>query len=166
MTKTVLTLCVIHNDTHILLGRKKRGLGTGFWNGFGGHVEEGEAIEDAAHREVVEEIGVIPRNLRKRGVLNFEIATHPELLEVHVFSAREFEGEPLETEEMEPCWFTHTEIPYDKMWADDKYWLPLLLQGKNFSGTFYFRDNSTLIHHTLQTMPNIENIHTEKIGRN
>ena len=149
MKKTVLTLCMIHNDTHILLGRKKRGLGVGFWNGFGGHVEEGETIEQAAVREVGEEVGIMPRGLRKRGVLNFEIKTYPELLEVHVFSAPEFAGEPRASEEMEPHWFSQGEIPYDQMWKDDRYWLPLLLAGKNFAGAFYFKDNNTLVRHII-----------------
>jgi len=93
---------------------------------------------------VVEEIGVAPRNLRKRGILNFEIETFSELLEVHVFSTQDFEGEPKETDEMQPQWFALTDIPFQEMWADDKYWLPLLLAGKNFTGEFYFKDNDTL----------------------
>ncbi len=152
MKKTLLTLCVIHNDIHILLGKKKRGFGEGKWNGFGGHVETGEAIEDAARREVVEEIEVIPHNLRHRGVLNFEIETFPELLEVHVFSTQDFEGEPKETEEMQPKWFDLSAIPFDEMWADDKYWLPLLLEGKNFIGNFYFKDNQTITQHEIKIL--------------
>ncbi|MDO8604541.1 MAG: hypothetical protein Q7K40_04085 [bacterium] len=42
MTKKVLTLCHLHTDTHVLLGKKKRGFGAGQWNGFGGNVEKGK----------------------------------------------------------------------------------------------------------------------------
>ncbi|MDO8505831.1 MAG: 8-oxo-dGTP diphosphatase [bacterium] len=150
MTKTVLTLCMIYNDTDVLLGKKKRGFGTGYFNGFGGHVEEGETIEDAAYREVREEILVEPRNLQKRGVLNFFFKHMPEELEVHVFSTSEFEGEPKETEEMEPRWYPLNKIPYQTMWADDKYWLPILLAGKNFRGEFYFKDAVTLLRHKIR----------------
>lgn len=52
--KKILTLCVIHNSTHILLGYKKRGFGEGRWNGFGGKLAVGETIEAAAKREVKE----------------------------------------------------------------------------------------------------------------
>lgn len=38
---------------------------------------------------------------------------------------------------MRPCWFAYDDIPYDKMWADDQYWLPLFLAGKLFVGTFH-----------------------------
>ena len=215
MTKTALTLCMIYNDTDILLGKKKRGFGTGYFNGFGGHVENGETIEDAAYREVREEILVEPRNLKKRGVLNFffsggagsasggehmpeelegtvakyafvtksqnfergevGISRHihsicrgisakpqPKLcdcsrngirqqsLRVHVFSTSEFEGEPKETEEMEPRWYPLDKIPYEMMWADDIHWLPLLLRGKNFTGDFYFKDAVTLLRHKIR----------------
>jgi 8-oxo-dGTP diphosphatase len=29
-------------------------------------------------------------------------------------------------------------MPYNDMWPDDKYWLPMLLDGKNFTGSFLF----------------------------
>jgi 8-oxo-dGTP pyrophosphatase MutT (NUDIX family) len=32
---------------------KKRGFGAGYYNGFGGKVEPGESIEQAAQREVI-----------------------------------------------------------------------------------------------------------------
>ena len=148
--KKVLTLCVVHNDTHILLGMKKRGFGQGRWNGFGGKVEKGETIEDAAKRELKEEAYISPLDMRKRGVLNFEFKGNPEILEVHVFSASSFEGEPQESEEMKPKWFSIDKIPYEKMWPDDKHWLPLLLENKNFNGNFYFEDIDNLTNHTIQ----------------
>lgn len=42
----------------VLLGLKKRGFGTGKWNGFGGKVEPGETIRQAAIREMKEEAGI------------------------------------------------------------------------------------------------------------
>lgn len=36
--------------TLVLLGMKKRGFGAGKWNGFGGKVQPGETIEEAARR--------------------------------------------------------------------------------------------------------------------
>ncbi len=53
--KKLLTLCIVHQHPRVLLGMKKRGFGIGHWNGFGGKVEEGESIEEAAKREVKEE---------------------------------------------------------------------------------------------------------------
>jgi 8-oxo-dGTP diphosphatase/2-hydroxy-dATP diphosphatase len=144
MRKRILTLCIIRKDSKILLGMKKREFGAGFWNGFGGKVKKGESIEEAAKRETKEEIGVVPLDLKKMGILKFQFKGEPEILEVHVFSCTNFEGEIKETEEMAPEWFKIEEIPFDQMWPDDKYWLPLLLEGKNFRGNFYFEGRKLL----------------------
>lgn len=148
--KKILTLCVIHKDSSILLGMKKQGLGKGYWNGFGGKLNLGETIENAAKRELKEEIGITAFDIKKRGVLNFKLQDEPEILEVHVFSTSDFKGKPIETEEMRPQWFKINEIPYDKMWPDDKYWLPLLLNGKKFRGNFYFGENEKLLQYQIE----------------
>lgn len=134
----------------MLLGMKKVGFGRGRWNGFGGKVEEGESIELAIARELKEEAKVESRGMKKRGLLTFSFDGNPEVLEVHVFSGSKVEGLPQETEEMRPQWFKISDIPYDKMWPDDRHWLPLLLSGKNFQGEFHFSDNKTLLRHNLR----------------
>jgi len=53
-----LTLLLLRSNGRILLGRKKRGFGAGKANGFGGKVEVGETIKEAAVREMQEESGV------------------------------------------------------------------------------------------------------------
>lgn len=35
------------------------------------------------------------------------------------------------------------------MWADDRYWLPLLLKGKQFKGHFLFDQNDHILSHEL-----------------
>lgn len=134
----LLTLCLIHQDDKVLLGLKKTGFGSGRWNGFGGKVKEGETIEEAAVREFKEESSIEILEMTKRGILNFQFESNPEILEVHVFHVGKFNGEPEETEEMSPKWFDVKEIPFDEMWTDDKYWAPLFLAGKKFKGTFLF----------------------------
>ena len=144
--KKILTLCVVYDEKRILLGMKKRGFGMGRWNGFGGKVEKGETIEQAAHRELKEEAGITARDLKKRGMLHFSFAdnsTGP--LEVHVFTANSFAGDPKESDEMNPQWFSHANIPYNTMWPDDKHWLPKVLAGKNVKGVFHFKDADTIL---------------------
>lgn len=134
-----MTLCVVLQDENILLGMKKKGLGTGRWNGFGGKVEINETVEQAALRELREEAGIHAIEMEKSGVLNFEFQNDPaKLLEVHVFCVKKFEGEPQESNEMKPQWFAVNAIPYEQMWSDDVYWLPLLLRGEKFEGKFLF----------------------------
>jgi 8-oxo-dGTP pyrophosphatase MutT (NUDIX family) len=45
-------LVIVNQANKALLGMKKRGFGSGFYNGFGGKVEPGETIAEAAVREV------------------------------------------------------------------------------------------------------------------
>ncbi|MDP7506234.1 MAG: DNA mismatch repair protein MutT, partial [Candidatus Woesearchaeota archaeon] len=52
---------------------------------------------------------------------------------------------PEESEEMKPEWFGIKDIPFHKMWADDKHWLPLIIQGKKLEADFVFdKDNETI----------------------
>jgi hypothetical protein len=52
---------------------------------------------------------------------------------------------------MLPKWFDIDQIPYDKMWADDRHWFPLFLNHKYFKGNFLFKnDEETIIKHNLE----------------
>lgn len=128
---------------------KKRGFGAGKWNGFGGHVEKGETIEEAARREIREEAGVEVGDIRKHGIIEFEWQGKQEILEVHVFRTESFSGEPKETDEMKPQWFPMDEMPYEEMWVDDKYWCPLLFAGKKFTAKFLFDASDQIVEHNL-----------------
>lgn len=160
--KKILTLCLVYNKTRILLGEiKKEGQLKGRYNGFGGKVEEGETIEEAAVRELKEECGISPLDMEKRGVIIFKFTEdnpfdgNPDM-EVHIYSVTEFEGGLIETEEMKPRWFPHKEIPYDLMWPDDKIWLPMLLEGKNFEGVFHLADKDTISSYELKEVDFVE----------
>ncbi|MBI5420719.1 MAG: 8-oxo-dGTP diphosphatase [Parcubacteria group bacterium] len=148
--KKILTLCVVHKHPHVLLGMKKRGFGMGKWNGFGGKVEEGEMVEVAARRELLEESGLEANMFERVGVLDFAWKDKLEEMEVHVFLARDIKGKPTETEEMRPEWFHVNEIPFHTMWADDKHWMPLLLANKRFKGQFVFNDQNEILEHSLR----------------
>jgi 8-oxo-dGTP diphosphatase/2-hydroxy-dATP diphosphatase len=135
---------MVCGSEEILLGYKKRGFGEGRWNGFGGKVEEGETIESAAKRELREESGIEAVAMQEVGVLDFSFQNDPKILEVHIFKVTEFTGAPAESEEMRPQWFAFDKIPFDGMWSDDIYWVPLLLSGKLFKGAFLFDKPSSL----------------------
>lgn len=135
------TLCFLRKEDSVLLGMKKRGFGTGRWNGIGGKTLPGESIVAAAVRELQEEIGVVVReeDLVPHGALKFEFKDREDWnQESHVFIIRAWQGEPKESEEMNPCWYNVRELPFDKMWMDDPCWLPSVLLGKTIRGWFLF----------------------------
>ena len=148
MSKKVLTLLLLRRGAdEVLLGRKKRGFGAGYLNGFGGKVEAGETVLEGALREMEEECGLRldPADVSLRGVLDFEFDDNPTPWEVHVFGAARHEGDPVETEEMAPVWTRVDALPFDQMWADDVHWYPLFLAGKRFRGRFSFTQTTTLV---------------------
>lgn len=140
------TLCLLRDGNRVLLGMKKRGFGAGKWNGFGGKVKPPESVEEAAHRELTEEVGVVALDLRPCGRLRFRFEGEAVEIDCQVFTATKWEGEPVETEEMAPQWFALNEIPFDQMWPDDIHWFPLFLAGKYFDATFNFAaDQKTIL---------------------
>lgn len=143
--KKVLTLVLIHENGDLLLGMKKKGFGAGRWNGFGGKVEAGETIVEAAHRELREEAGIGVMLLEPAGTLTFAFVGDPVLLEVHVFRGSGVLGEPAESDEMKPQWFKEQEIPYGLMWKDDEHWFPYFLRGEPFDGEFTFDGEQTIL---------------------
>jgi 8-oxo-dGTP diphosphatase/2-hydroxy-dATP diphosphatase len=144
MTK-VMTLGFILTSKEILLGMKKRGFGAEKWNGFGGKVQEGETIEQALNREFEEECKIKIKKSKKIGEIEFEFPKKPETLKVHVFKILEYEGEPIETEEMKPQWFKIHKIPYESMWSDDIHWMPLFLKEKKFRGKILFDEKEQVL---------------------
>lgn len=135
-------------DRRVLLIHKKRGMGSGKVNGPGGKLDEGEAEEAGARREVEEEVCIQPRDVEASGRLHFAFRDGLNL-ECSVFRAQAFEGEPTETDEAAPFWCDYHEVPYDKMWEDDRYWLPGMLAGGRFEAWFEF-DGETMLWHRVR----------------
>lgn len=132
----------------VLLGLKKIGFGAGNVTGIGGRVEAGESVEAAAVRELEEEtsIKVTVDHLIPRGRLSFLFPAKPEWSQdIHVFLIYQWRGEPQESTEIKPAWYTVDELPFEGMWDDARYWLPLVLQGKRIEARFVYNpDNSTV----------------------
>lgn len=130
-------LVFLIQEGRVLLIHKKTGLGAGKINGPGGKLEAGETAEQAARREVQEELHLTVGSLEEMGDLHFDFVDG---LRLHcvVFTGSEFEGVPEETREAKPEWFPIDEVPYDRMWADDAHWLPQVLRGQKFRAWFHF----------------------------
>jgi 8-oxo-dGTP diphosphatase len=143
------TLLFVLRDGHVLLIHKKRGLGAGKINGPGGRIDPGETSEQCAVREVQEELLVTPRGVKAAGELKFQFVDG---LSIHgyVFTASACDGEPRETDEAVPLWTPLDGIPYERMWADDRIWIPHMLAGRIFHGRFLF-DKDAMLGYEVET---------------
>jgi len=144
MVEKIFTNCFLvktDNDgkiKSICLAMKKRGFGMGLWNGTGGKPKDNESIEEAMLREAKEELNVELKKYSKHGIFNFTLVKDEIEATMHAFLATEWEGEPIETEEMKPKWFLIKDIPYSEMWKSDSEFLPLILEGKKVRGNYTF----------------------------
>ncbi|XP_017885658.1 7,8-dihydro-8-oxoguanine triphosphatase-like [Ceratina calcarata] len=153
MTKAVFSLVFVRRlNDEILLGFKKRGFGSGKWNGFGGKVEPAESVADCAVRELREECGLNAERVDEVGLLEFQFEGEDTSFEVHVFQTYNFSGELTESEEMRPKWFNVNEIPFKEMWPDDEYWFPYLLRGDFFTGNFLYRGQDLILKHNIEIL--------------
>ena len=142
--RATLMFIVDEAAQQVLLIRKKRGLGAGKINGPGGKIDPGESSVACAIRETQEELGVTALDPVRHGELWFQFVDGL-ALHVDVFRATRWEGEPVETPEAIPLWTPLLAIPFDEMWADDRYWLSqVLVEKRQFIGRFLFDDDTML----------------------
>lgn len=146
------TLLFFRKNNQILLAMKKRGFGAGKWNGVGGKIESGESIEDALVRESIEEVNMRPLSWAKVAELDFiqYAESDPWHMYVHAYISEEWEGDPEESDEMKPHWYDIDTIPYEIMWEDDQYWLPMVLAGDTVSGNFTFDEHDSMVSYSIQ----------------
>ena len=140
------TLLFVVRDGEILLIHKKRGLGAGKINGPGGRIDPGETPRQCAVREVQEELLIVPTGVRQCGELSFQFVDGLSL-HASVFTADGYQGTPTETDEAIPVWAPVDKIPYEKMWADDPIWIPMMLAGQRFRGCALFDGDTMLGQH-------------------
>lgn len=131
------TLMFVVKDGQVLLIEKLTGIGQGKVNGPGGKIDPGESAQQAVIRECQEELHITPHDPVKMGELHFAMSDIPDI-HCHVCLAEAFDGNPTTTREAIPMWTPISEIPYDRMWEDDRHWLPQMLDGQKFNGRFQF----------------------------
>ena len=146
----IMTEALAVKSGKILLGRrKKNGFGQGKWLGLGGKVEHGESIEQAMVRECEEEANIKVTDFVKRGVLTFYYTNDPNM-EVHYYEIISYTGDPSDSDEMEVSWIDLKTIPYEKMWPNDRYWLPMFLKQEYFEGEFWFDEEYDITKHEIK----------------
>lgn len=49
------------------------------------------------------------------------------------------------SDELDPSWFPVLDLPVNRMWDDERYWLPEVLDGRHLVGEFAFDEASTKV---------------------
>lgn len=142
--KTIATLVYPIRNGEVLLAKKTKKIGIGLWNGWGGAKEEGETIREAARREFEEEsgclasledfeyVGKVTFHNQKADGRKFDV-------EVYIFLLLTWEGEPKSCPEMvEPTMFPINALPFSKMMASDKDWLPIVLAHQTIEAEVWY----------------------------
>ena len=131
------TLLFLLSGDDVLLIDKLTGHGAGKINGPGGKRDPGETPLECAVRETREEVGVRVSKVEQRAQLKFIDTGESDWLG-HVFVAGAYHGTPVRTREADPFWCPVRVLPLDRMWPDDRIWLPRVLAGERLTGSFLF----------------------------
>lgn len=130
------SLCYIErNGAYLMLHRvkKQNDINKDKWLGIGGKLEDGESPYDCVIREVFEETSLRLVSPDYRGIVTF-VTEDGYTEQMHLFTCREFEGEPGECEEGELEWVKIDRICALPIWEGDRIFLDMISrEGKFFS---------------------------------
>ncbi|MER8374482.1 8-oxo-dGTP diphosphatase [Mesorhizobium sp. M0488] len=135
--------CLILRSCRLLLQERPAGrIWAGMLNGPGGKIEPGETAAEAVVREVLEETGLRVVDPSPRGSLTLLFPAPQSLeLSVEIFVATALEGDAFEREGA-LSWHALDALPFDSMWADQRYWLTAVLDGFSVEGTVCYELDS------------------------
>lgn len=151
------SLCHLVRGRRLLLKLANAGISKGKWNGPGGKFERGETPTQNVIREVEEETSLCLVDPEYCGKIEFYMNGRGSLdYLVHIFLAKRFSGRARSSEEGRVRWFDLDEIPYEKMWDDDRYWLPLVLKGTKLNARFFYdKQNIHVTNYEISTGPSV-----------
>ena len=129
------TLCYIEKDgAYLMMHRvkKKNDLNKDKWVGVGGKFKDGESPFDCVYREVKEETGLIPLNLKYRGVITFVSDLYGTEY-MHLFTANGYDGEIIkDCDEGELVWVKKERVYDLPVWEGDKIFFRLIEDSDEF----------------------------------
>lgn len=146
------TLCYVRvNDQTLMLHRikKDQDMHQGKWNGLGGKLENGESPEECAIREIEEESGLRVSDPKMRGVITFPAFDGLEDWYVFVFTATQFTGALIDSNEGVLAWIDNDKLFDLNLWDGDKIFMRWLDQEKFFSAKFEYEDRQLIDHHVV-----------------
>ncbi|MBC8196418.1 MAG: 8-oxo-dGTP diphosphatase [Candidatus Marinimicrobia bacterium] len=150
------TLCYLkQNNKTLMLHRvkKENDMHEGKWNGLGGKFESGETPEECVIREIEEESGLKIFNPTLHGCISFPAFDDIKDWFVFIFSATEFSGELIDSNEGNLEWIEDEKITTLNLWEGDKIFMDWINKDKFFSAKFIY-ENKKLKSHSVIFYPN------------
>ena len=128
-------------NNKLLMIRHQRGINKGYINFPGGKKEESESMEDCVIRETLEETGLLIKNPKIVGYMEFPSVN----FYVHIYKSTEFEGTIINKEdEVNAFWVDKDNIPLNDMREADQNFVPDLLAGKYINRRYHYDENFKL----------------------
>ena len=146
------TLCYIKkNNKTLMLHRvkKENDMHKNKWNGLGGKLIPGESPEECVIREIKEESGLNIKNPSLKGIITFPKFDNIEDWLVFVFTANQFSGDLIDSDEGNLKWIDDSDLLNLNMWEGDKIFIPWLSRNKLFSAKFYYSNNNYIKHEVI-----------------
>ena len=147
------TLCYVinrQNNTTLMIHRikKENDVHQGKWNGLGGKFEENESPEECVIREIKEESGLNIISPKLHGFITFPLFDGKEDWYVFVFTADEFTGKMISSDEGKLEWIPNDKIIDLNLWDGDAIFINWLKENKFFSAKFVY-SNGKLVNYSV-----------------
>ena len=147
------SLCYIEKDgAYLMMHRvkKQNDINREKWVGIGGKFESGETPYDCAIREVKEETGLTPKNLKYRGLVTFVSDLYGTEY-MHLFTADGYEGQLVkDCKEGELVWVNKKDLFSLNIWEGDKIFFELLDSQENFFSLKLVYKGDKLVSHEIK----------------
>ncbi len=144
-------LCYLKRDGKTLMlhrNKKPNDIHAGKWNGLGGKIEQGEMPEDTVQREVFEESGLKldKTKLSFHGMISFpNFSLHTDWY-VYLYTARDFTGAVIESDEGELAWIEDDKVLQLHIWEGDMLFFSWIEKRHFFSAKMIYSMGKLLSH--------------------
>ena len=146
-----VTCCILVKNNKILMSKrdKKKREYPNYWEFPGGKCNKNESIKQCIVREIKEESGLNIKTPSLKGIITFPKFDNIEDWLVFVFTANQFSGDLIDSDEGNLKWIDDSDLLNLNMWEGDRIFIPWLSENKLFSAKFYYSNNNYIKHEVI-----------------